>query len=76
MKMFKFGNKTALFVYFWARILKIIVIFEISTLEFVRDEFLTHTVIFWIGSAFYKGPGSTFFEGLSTGSAPFCKVSR
>ena len=37
-----------------------IVIFEISTLEFVKCEFLTHTVNFGIGSAFCKGLGSVF----------------
>ena len=36
MKMPKFGTKSALFGYFWARILKkTIVIFETNTLEFV-----------------------------------------
>ena len=39
---------------------KHIVISEISTLEFVKYEFLTHTVYFGIESAFTKGPGSTF----------------
>ena len=37
MKMPKFGTKSALFGYFWARILKkTIVIFEISAFELVR----------------------------------------
>ena len=31
--------------------------FEISTLEFVKNEFLTHTVNFGIGPAFSDGPG-------------------
>ena len=34
-KMPKFGTKNTLFGYFWARILKIIIIFEITTLKFV-----------------------------------------
>ena len=34
-----------------------IIIFEISTLEFVKNESLTHTVNFAIGSAFSKGLG-------------------
>ena len=34
-----------------------IVIFEISTFKFIRNESLTHTVNFGIGSAFSKGPG-------------------
>ena len=33
---------------------KTIIIFEISTLEFVKNESLTHTVNFAIGSAFLK----------------------
>ena len=45
-----------------------IVIFEISTLKFVENEFLTHTVNLGIGSAFSKSPGSPFSEGL--GPAP------
>ena len=56
-KMPKFGTKNALFGYFWARILKNIVIFEISTLKFVKNESLTHTVNFGIGFAFSEGPG-------------------
>ena len=44
---------------------KTIVIFEISTLKFVENESLTHTVNFGIGSAFSKGPGSAFPEGPS-----------
>ena len=36
---------------------KTIIIFEISTLEFVKNESLTHTVNFTIGSAFSKGQG-------------------
>ena len=60
----KFGTKNAFFGYFWARILKkAIVIFEINTHKFVKNESLTHTVNFGIGSAFSKGPGSTFSEG-------------
>ena len=40
-----------------------IIIFEISTLEFVKNESLTHTMNFGIGSAFSKGPMSAFSEG-------------
>ena len=42
---------------------KTIIIFEISTLEFVKNESLTHTMNFGIGSAFSKGPMSAFSEG-------------
>ena len=41
--------------------------FEISTLKFVQNESLTHTVNFGIGSAFSKGLGSAFSEGPSPG---------
>lgn len=34
------------------------VIFQISTLEFIKNEFLTNKVNFSIGSAFFKGQGS------------------
>ena len=37
-----------------------IVISEISTSEFVKNEYLTHTVNISIGSAFSNGPGSIF----------------
>ena len=36
--------------------------FEISNLWFVRNEFLSHTVNFGIGSAYFKDPRSTFSE--------------
>ena len=36
---------------------KSILISEISTLEFLKNESLTHTVSFGIGFAFSKGPG-------------------
>ena len=45
-----------------------IVIFEISTLEFVKNEFLTYIVNFGTGSTFSKGQGSAFSEGPSLGS--------
>ena len=57
MKMPKLGTESGPFEYFWARILKTIVIFEISTLKFVKNGSLTHTVNFDVGSAFSKGPG-------------------
>ena len=53
----KLGTKNALFGYFWARIFKNTVIFEIRTVEFVKHESLTHTMNFGIGSAFSKGLG-------------------
>ena len=50
--MSNFGTINALFGYFWARIEKAIVISEISSLEFLKNESLTHTVNFGIRSAF------------------------
>ena len=68
IKILKFGDKTALFGYFWVRILKkAIVLFEISTLKFVKKEFLTHTVNFGIGVTFSEGPGSIFLKVSGTG---------
>ena len=64
--MTRFVTKNALFGYYWVSELefkKPFVIFEISTLEFVKNKSLTHTVNFGIGSAFSQGPGSAFSEG-------------
>ena len=55
---------------FRLEIQKTSVIFEISTLDFVKNESLYHTVNFGIGSAFLKGPGSTCSEGTSPGPGP------
>ena len=52
------------------------VIFEISTLEFVKNEFLIHTMNFGIGSVFCKGPRSDFSEGPGPGSVPLYEVCR
>ena len=57
---------------FGLEFLKTIVIFEISTLKFVKNESLTHTGNFGIGSALSKGPGSTFSAG--PGPGPLYKV--
>ena len=43
--------------------------FEVSILEFVKSEYLTHTVNFGIGSTFVKIPGSAFSEGPGPGWA-------
>ena len=40
---------------------KVFVIFKISTLEFIKNEFLIIIVNFDIGSTFSKGLMSTFF---------------
>ena len=49
-----------------------ILISEISTLEFLKDQSLTHEVNFGIGSAFSKGLASGFSEG--PGPGPLYKV--
>ena len=41
----------------------------ISTIKYVKNEFLTNAVIFGIGSAFSKGPGSAFLRN----PGPFCE---
>ena len=53
-----------------------IVISEISTLEFVSNEFLTHTVNFGVGSGFCKCPGSAFFECPRLGPGQINKVCQ
>ena len=40
---------------------KTIVIFEISTLEFVKSEFLTHIVNFGILASLFRKVGGPFF---------------
>ena len=70
--MSKFGWKNALFGFFGLEFERTIVIFEISILEFVENESLTHTMNFDIDSAFFKGLGSNFWEG--PGPSPLYKV--
>ena len=53
---------------------KAIVILEISTLKFVKNQSLTHIVNFGIGSSFSKFLGSVFSEDPSLGPGPLCKV--
>ena len=36
-------------------------------MEFVKNEALINAVIFYVQSAFYKGPRSTFSEGPGLG---------
>ena len=56
--------------------LKNIVLFEVSTLEFIKNEFLTRRMNFGIGSSFSKGPESTFLKGAGPGPCPLCKVCQ
>ena len=68
----KLGTKIAYLGLFGLELKKkTIVIFEISTLEFLYNKSLTHAVTFGIGSAFSEGLGSAFSEGL--GPAPLYK---
>ena len=74
--MSKFWTKNVLFGYFGARISKkTIVIFAINTLKFVKNESLTHTMNFGIGSAFSKGPRSVFSEGPGPVRVRFIKYA-
>ena len=74
--MSKFGTENAWFGYIAARNLKTIVIFEISTLEFFKTEFLAHTLNFGIGSAFSKGAKPNLSEGLVPGFGSLYKVCQ
>ena len=69
-KIPKLGTKNALSGYFWLEFLTV-VIFEISTLKFVKNESLPHTVNFGIGSTFSKGPGSAFSKDLGPGTVNY-----
>ena len=55
---------------------KTIGMFEISTLEFPKNEFLINIVNFRIGSVFSKGLACTFFEGPGLVVGPLCKVCQ
>ena len=55
---------------------KIIAIYEISIPEYLKNESLTHTVNFGIGSAFSKGPGSGFSEGPVPCPGQLYKICR
>ena len=50
--MYKFGTKNALFGFFYIGILTL-VIFEISTLQFVKNEFLIDTLNFGLGGLLF-----------------------
>ena len=54
IKIPNLGTKMTYLGSFGIEFRKTIIIFEISTLEFVKNESLTHTVNFAIGSAFLK----------------------
>ena len=73
MKMPKFGPVPHLSI-LGLEFLRTIVLFKISSLEFVKHESLTHTMNFDIRSAFSKSLGSAFFEGPCPGPGPLYKV--
>ena len=56
----EFGIKSTLCECFRATFLKTVVIFEISTLGFVKKELLRNAVNFSLGSAFSKGQGFSY----------------
>ena len=74
IKIPRFWIKNALLCYCWARTLKTASLFEVGTLEFTKNEFLTYTVNFGIESAFSKGPVSAFSQCLDPGTGLFYKV--
>ena len=51
-----------------------IAIYEVSTLEFLKNEFLNHSVNFGVGFAFSKSRAPAFSEGLGPGPGPLYKV--
>ena len=68
------GRKISYLGIFGLEFSKTIVIFEVRTLKFDKNESLTHTVNFGIGSVFSKGPGSAFSEGPGRGQGTLYKV--
>ena len=67
------GPKISYLGIFGLEFSKTIVIFEIRTLKFDKNESLTHTVNFGIGSVFSKGSGSAFSEGPGRGQGTLYK---
>ena len=55
-----FGQKYLILVFLGQKYKKTIVIFEISTLEFVKNESLTDTMNFGIGSTVSEGLGPLY----------------
>ena len=55
---------------------KDVLVFEISTLDFVENEFLDTTVYFSIGSNFWEMSRISFFGGSGPGQSPLYKVCR
>ena len=51
-----------------------IAIYEVSTLEFLKNGFLNHSVNFGVGFAFSKSGAPAFSEGLGPGPGPLYKV--
>ena len=53
---------------------KTLVVFEISTLKFVKNDFLINTMNFGIGFAFSNGLRSPFSEGPGPGQRQLYKA--
>ena len=66
----KFGTKNALFGYFQ----KLLSYLKSAPLNLSRNESITQTVNFRVGSAFSRGPTSAFSEGPGPGPDPLYKV--
>lgn len=67
MKLNRFEIKVVLFGYFGLEFQKFFIMFEISTLDFIKNKFLTNTVNFGIGLDFSKIPGSAFNDDPGLG---------
>ena len=71
-----FDQKCLIWLFLGKIFRKTIVIFEISTLKFVKNDSLTHIVNFGIGSTFSKVAGSVFSEGPGPVPGPLYKVCQ
>ena len=76
-KNLKIYYQNCLIWVFWGwNLKKTMVIFEINTLQFIKNELLTNAVNFGIGSSFSKCPGLTFSEGQGSSLGPLYKGCR
>ena len=71
-----FDQKCLIWLFLGKIFRKTIVIFEVSTLKFVKNDSLTHIVNFGIASTFSKGAGSVFSEGPGPVPGPLYKVCQ
>ena len=73
-KKIKFVIQNALFSYFSLNLKKTIVTFEISALNYTKNEFVTNMTNFGIGSVFLKDPGYDFSENVCPGPGLLYKI--